>query len=101
MQSYRYSLSKEQKPKELDWKEKFKNEFYEGDDYTSNKYENLVSFIEYEILPQQRTELLEEIKKLEYGGYIQVMASKKNWDERNGYDMAKEDITNLLNKKDE
>ena len=48
-----------------DWKEKFKKEFYEGDDYTSNKYINLVSFIEFEILPdllsQQQKEIIEEI----------------------------------------
>ena len=54
-------IDKSTKPNN-EWKEKFKKEFYEGDDYTSNKYANLVSFIEFEILP----DLLHQQKKDAY-----------------------------------
>ena len=94
---------KKQKPKELDWNLMSKlilNWTNESETYLTDTQIGQLASLFVKLLTQQRTELLEEIKKMEYGGYLQVMASKKNWDERNGYDMAKEEIINLLNKKD-
>jgi hypothetical protein len=101
------------KPKELEWADSLREllftvsperiaigaTFYELEDFINN------------LLTQQRTELLEEIKKMKkqktanrqlykYDGTIKQIKYFEN-DSDPAYNRALEDITNLLNKKDE
>lgn len=97
-----------QKPKELDWEKEFDDKFVDTvksivDVNYSRKQvlsspERLIKFIK-QTLTQQRTELLEEIKKLELKHSINPNSPSR--ERKIIYNEAINDVIRLLNKKDE
>jgi len=91
-----------QKPKELDWEKEFSRKYYDifaawkKQGYVLDLENNLKDFIK-QTLTQQRTELLEEIKK--------IVEEQLFWYEGEDYSSitareALNQVKNLLNKKD-